>query len=70
MGTSCRTFDRGMTTAELTEETIAEAMSRAGEVESAETFFGWVARVVERGLGFEARYTLSGERDASEWPHG
>jgi GH15 family glucan-1,4-alpha-glucosidase len=48
---------------------IAEAMSRAGEMESAEAFFGWVARIVERGLGFEARYTLNGERDRSEWPH-
>ena len=48
---------------------IADAMSRVGEVESAEAFFGWVARIVERGLGFEARYTLAGERDATEWPH-
>ena len=48
---------------------IADAMSRVGEVESAEAFFGWAARIVERGLGFEARYTLAGERDPSEWPH-
>ena len=48
---------------------IADAMSRVGEAESAEAFFGWVARIVERGLGFEARYTLDGERDATEWPH-
>ena len=48
---------------------IADAMSRVGEVESAEAFFDWVARIVERGLGFEARYTLEGEHDPSEWPH-
>ena len=48
---------------------IADAMSRVGEIESAEAFFGWVARIVEGGLGFEARYTLDGERDRSEWPH-
>ena len=48
---------------------IADAMSRAGEVASAEAFFDWVAGIVERGLGFEARYTLGGERDESEWPH-
>lgn len=48
---------------------VADAMSRVGEVESAEAFFGWTARIVEAGLGFEARYTLEGERDASEWPH-
>ena len=47
---------------------IADAMSRSGEVASAEAFFDWVARVVERGLGFETRYTLAGERDVSEWP--
>ena len=48
---------------------IADAMSRVGEVESAEAFFAWVARIVEGGLGFDARYTLEGERDRSEWPH-
>ena len=48
---------------------IADAMSRVGEVASAEAFFDWVARIVDRGLGFEARYTLDGERDTSEWPH-
>ncbi|HYK06815.1 MAG TPA: glycoside hydrolase family 15 protein [Gaiellaceae bacterium] len=48
---------------------IADAMSRVGEVESAERFFDWVAGIVERGLGFEARYTLDGERDPSDWPH-
>ena len=48
---------------------IADAMSRVGEVESAEAFFGWVARIVDAGLGFEARYTLDGERDPTDWPH-
>ncbi len=48
---------------------IADAMSRVGEVESAEAFFGWAAGIVERGLGFDARYTLAGERDPSDWPH-
>ena len=47
---------------------IADAMSRVGEIESAEAFFGWAAGIVERGLGFDARYTLAGERDSSEWP--
>jgi len=48
---------------------IADAMSRVGEVESAEAFFGWVARIVESGLGFDARYTLDGRRDPTDWPH-
>ncbi len=48
---------------------IADAMSRVGEVESAEAFFDWVARIVATGKGFDARYTLEGERDESEWPH-
>ena len=48
---------------------IADAMSRAGETASAEAFFDWVARIVDRGLGFEARYTLDGARDETEWPH-
>lgn len=47
---------------------IADAMSRVGEVESAEAFFDWVAQIVDAGLGFEARYTLAGERDRTEWP--
>jgi GH15 family glucan-1,4-alpha-glucosidase len=47
---------------------VADAMSRAGEVESAEAFFGWVGGVVERGVGFDARYTLEGERERSSWP--
>jgi GH15 family glucan-1,4-alpha-glucosidase len=48
---------------------IADAMSRIGEVESAETFFDWVARIVDGDLGFEARYTLDGGRDPTDWPH-
>ena len=48
---------------------IADAMSRAGELASAEDFFDWVARVVESNKGFEARYTLGGERDTAAWPH-
>lgn len=48
---------------------IADAMSRVGELESAEAFFGWAARIVEDGLGFDARYTLDGRPDESEWPH-
>ena len=48
---------------------IADAMSRVGEVESAEAFFGWVARIVDADLGFDARYTLDGERDPTDWPH-
>jgi GH15 family glucan-1,4-alpha-glucosidase len=43
---------------------IADAMSRWGEVESAEAFFDFVAGVD----GFDARYTLDGKRDQSEWP--
>jgi GH15 family glucan-1,4-alpha-glucosidase len=48
---------------------VADAMSRAGEVESAEAFFDWAARIVDDGLGFDARYTLDGHADATEWPH-
>ena len=48
---------------------IADAMSRAGEVASAEAFFDWIARVVESGNGFDARYTLAGDRDPATWPH-
>jgi GH15 family glucan-1,4-alpha-glucosidase len=51
---------------------IADAMSRLGEVESAEAFHAWVARVVlahrDRDR-LEARYTLDGEDDpVEEWP--
>jgi isomaltose glucohydrolase len=41
-------------------------MSRWGEVESAEAFFGWCARTVERHAGdglLRARYTLDGDVD-------
>ncbi len=48
---------------------IADAMSRAGEVASAEACLDWVAAIVDAGLGFEARYTLDGLRDETEWPH-
>ncbi len=48
---------------------IADAMSRVGEVESAEACFDWVARIVESGNGYDARYTLEGERDPATWPH-
>ena len=51
---------------------IADAMSRAGEVESAEAFHTWVARVVlarrDRNR-LDARYTLGGADDTTEWPH-
>lgn len=47
---------------------VADAMSRAGEIASAEAFHDWVARVIDRGLGFRTRYTLEGELDESEWP--
>jgi GH15 family glucan-1,4-alpha-glucosidase len=49
---------------------IADAMREAGEVESADRFFDWCARVVlARPTGpWDARYTLDGERDTSSWP--
>jgi GH15 family glucan-1,4-alpha-glucosidase len=49
---------------------IADAMREAGEVESADRFFDWCARVVfARPTGpWDARYTLDGERDPSSWP--
>ena len=51
---------------------IADAMSRVGELESADAFHAWVARVVlarrDRDR-LEARYTLDGEDDpVVEWP--
>lgn len=54
---------------------VAEAMSRAGEPESAEAFFAWCAHVVEsragairRGERLNARYTVDGEEaDVDEW---
>ena len=51
---------------------IADAMSRVGEIESAERFHDWVARVaVERRDRdrLDARYTLAGEDDTTAWPH-
>jgi GH15 family glucan-1,4-alpha-glucosidase len=49
---------------------IADAMREVGEVESADGFFDWCARVVlARPTGpWDARYTLDGERDTSSWP--
>ena len=49
---------------------IADAMREAGEVDSADRFFDWVARVVlDRPEGpWDARYRLDGSRDDSEWP--
>jgi GH15 family glucan-1,4-alpha-glucosidase len=51
---------------------IADAMSRVGEVESAERFFEWSAQVVRaRPDGpWGARYRLDGAPDDNaEWPH-
>jgi GH15 family glucan-1,4-alpha-glucosidase len=41
-----------------------------GEVESCDRFLDWCARIVMRSPDgpFDARYTLDGERDASDWP--
>ena len=49
---------------------IADAMREVGEVESADRFFDWCARVVlARPTGpWDARYTLDGEPDTSAWP--
>jgi isomaltose glucohydrolase len=49
---------------------IADAMREAGELESADRFFDWCARIVmSRPDGpWDARYTLDGEPDDSEWP--
>ena len=53
---------------------VAEAMSRVGEVESAEAFFDWCALVLEPradavagGETLHARYTADGEESAEEW---
>jgi GH15 family glucan-1,4-alpha-glucosidase len=55
---------------------IADGMSRAGAGESAERFFDWVAdtalarrEAVEAGGYLDARYTLGGADDATDWPH-
>jgi GH15 family glucan-1,4-alpha-glucosidase len=48
---------------------VADAMSRAGEVESAERFFDWCAGVIVRHYpDLHARYTLDGEPSDEEWP--
>ena len=48
---------------------VADAMSRAGERDSAERFFDWAARIVLDGRGFHARYGLDGSDDESgTWP--
>ena len=54
---------------------VADAMSRVGEVESAEAFFEWCARVllarrerIQAGEHPHARYTAEGEESAMEWP--
>jgi isomaltose glucohydrolase len=49
---------------------IADAMREAGQVSSADRFFDWCARVVlSRPTGpWDARYTLDGEPEPSEWP--
>lgn len=49
---------------------IADAMREAGEVESCDRFLDWCGRVVMRDPDgpFDARYTLDGERDPSDWP--
>jgi GH15 family glucan-1,4-alpha-glucosidase len=50
---------------------VADAMSRIGEVESAERFHDWAARVAlarRDGDRLDARYTLGGEDDTTAWP--
>ena len=49
---------------------VADAMSRHGEVESAEAFFDWCARVIEArdGEKLHARYELDGSDTDDEWP--
>jgi GH15 family glucan-1,4-alpha-glucosidase len=51
---------------------IAEAMSRVGEVESAERFFDWCAAIVRRNPSgpWDSRYALDGSSDpVGWWPH-
>jgi isomaltose glucohydrolase len=51
---------------------IAEAMSRVGEVESAERFFDWCADIVRRFPSgpWDSRYRLDGTIDpVAWWPH-
>jgi GH15 family glucan-1,4-alpha-glucosidase len=49
---------------------VADAMSRVGQVESAERFFDWGARIVEAKPDgpWDARYNLDGTPERSEWP--
>jgi len=51
---------------------IAEAMSRTGEIESAERFFDWCAEIVRRNRSgpWDSRYRLDGSVDpVAWWPH-
>jgi GH15 family glucan-1,4-alpha-glucosidase len=50
---------------------IADAMLEAGEVQSCDRFLDWCARIVMRAPAgpFDARYTLDGDVDRTEWPH-
>jgi GH15 family glucan-1,4-alpha-glucosidase len=49
---------------------IADAMREAGELESCDRFLDWCARIVMRDPDgpFDARYTLDGDRDRTDWP--
>lgn len=49
----------------------ADAMREAGQVASCDRFLDWCARIVMRTPQgpFDARYTLDGEPDPTEWPH-
>jgi GH15 family glucan-1,4-alpha-glucosidase len=54
---------------------IADAMSRVGEIESAERFFDWCAGIVEVRAGMiraggilHARYTADGRESGEDWP--
>jgi GH15 family glucan-1,4-alpha-glucosidase len=49
---------------------VADSMSRAGQVESAERFFDWCAEVVRRKPEgpWDSRYRLDGMPDESDWP--
>ena len=54
---------------------IADAMSRVGEVESAERFFDWCAAVIEEradvvraGGHLHARYTADRQESLADWP--
>lgn len=53
---------------------IADGMSRVGQIESAERFFGWCAQIVNErrnhilsGGKLDARYTYEGKESAEEW---